>query len=67
MHVWYNKSMKEIKTIFRILEAVAASKKLEEVRANNNSYVFSKTALLGAEIRAENALNNLVMHDQWGY
>ena len=65
--MWYNKSMKEIKTVFRILEAVAASKKLEEVRANNNSYVFSKTALLGAEIRAENALNNLVMHDQWGY
>lgn len=59
--------MKEIKTIFRILEAVAASNRLEEVRANNNSYVFSKTALLGAEIRAENALNNLVMHDQWGF
>ena len=59
--------MKEIKTIFRILEAVAASNRLEEVRANNSSYVFSKTAILGAEIRAENALNNLVMHDQWGF
>jgi hypothetical protein len=59
--------MKEIKTIYRLLEAVAASNKLEEVRANNSSYVFSKTALLGAEMRAENALNNLAMHDQWGF
>lgn len=56
-----------INTIYRLIDAVAATQRLEDIKADNSSYIFPKTVVLGAEIRAENALQNLVMHDSWGF
>jgi|GEM_PF-5301587 len=56
-----------IKTIFRIIDAVAATALLDESIKDSSKYVFAKTVLKICASRADRMRENLSSHDSWGF
>jgi len=56
-----------IKTIFRVIDAVAATALLDETIKDSSKYIFSATVLKICASRADRMRQNLISHDSWGF